>query len=334
MRPLTSFFRHPLFGGALIGLIYGVCGRFMANSDRAFPYFSVMSIAFLVVVPMALGYLTVRRHPHPSWPYRLFAPWLPVALMLLFCFLVAWEGAICIAMALPILLVMSTVGGILGGWWRLRGPVASVAAAMLPLAIAPIEHGWAVETRVLRLETTIPIHAAPAAVWAQVVEVPTIRPRELRPALFTRLGFPRPINATLDRHGVGGRRYARFDRGVLFIETITHWEEERRLKFAIDAQTDSIPLNTLDRHVTIGGPYFDVLTGEYRLEPREGGVVMLHLASELRLTTHFNPYAGLWVDPIMRSIQLDILQVLQARAEGRSLAWSSIKGLAAGASQF
>src|SRR5262249_22762728 len=149
---------------------------------------------------------------------------------------------------------------------------------------------------------------------AQVVEVPTIRRDELRPALFTRLGFPRPINATLDRHGVGGRRYARFDRGVLFIETITDWDEQRRLRFTIDPQTDSIPPSTLDRHVTIGGPYFDVLTGTYTLEPRPEGGVLLHLASELRVSTHFNPYAEPWVDAIMRSIQRDILEVLKARA--------------------
>jgi hypothetical protein len=148
-----------------------------------------------------------------------------------------------------------------------------------------------------------------------VVEVPTIRPEEMRPALFLRLGFPRPLNATLERHEVGGRRYARFERGVLFIETITDWIPEQRLKFTIEPQTDSIPPTTLDRHVTIGGPYFDVLTGEYTIEPLPDGAVVLHLASELRVTTRFNFYAGPWVDAIMRSIQVHILEVLRARAE-------------------
>jgi hypothetical protein len=190
-------------------------------------------------------------------------------------------------------------------------------AVLLPFVLAPVERRLPVATQVHRLETAIPIHASPAAVWAQVVEVPTIRPEEQRPALYTRLGFPRPLNATLTYHGVGGRRYARFERGVLFIETITDWEVARRLRFSIEAQTDSIPPTTLDRHVTIGGPYFDVLSGEYTIEPRGDGTVLLHLASELRVSTHFNLYAQPWVDAIMRSIQVEILQVVRARSEGR-----------------
>ena len=307
--------RNRLIGGASFGLLYGISARLVAGHRDWMPFFSVMSIAFLWAVPMALGFLTVRQHPRPSWPYRLFAPWLPTAAMLAFCWVVGWEGAICIAMALPILLVMSTLGGILGGWSLLRGRNVTIATALLPLVIAPLEQGIPARDQVHRLETTISVHASPAAVWAQVVEVPTIRAEETRPALFNRLGIPRPLNATLDHHRVGGRRYARFERGVLFIETITHWDVERRLRFTIAAQTDSIPPATLDRHVTIGGPYFDVLTGEYTLEPRPDGTVLLHLASELRISTRFNLYAQPWVDAIMRSIQVNILEVVRARAE-------------------
>jgi len=84
------------------------------------------------------------------------------------------------------------------------------------------------------------------------------------------------------------------------------------------ADVDDRGPETLDPHVTIGGPYFDVVSGEYTIEPREDGVV-LHLASELRVTTHFNFYARPWVDSIMRSIQENILVVIRERAERRAL---------------
>jgi hypothetical protein len=311
-----SPYRHPLFLGASIGLFYGILARALANSTPAIPFFAVMTVAFLVFIPLALGFLTVRQHPLPSWLYRVFAPWLPISAMLFFCWAVGWEGSICVVMAFPILLVFSSIGGILGGWRMLRRRGVTVATALLPLAIGPFENGLPSRAQIHRLETTIPIHASPAAVWSQVVEVPTIRAEETRPALFTTLGFPRPLDATLSHRGVGGVRYARFEHGVLFIETITHWTDERRLRFTIDPQTDSIPPTTLDRHVTIGGPYFDVLSGEYTLEPRPDGTVLLHLASELSVTTHFNVYARPWVDGIMRSIQRNILDVVKARAEG------------------
>jgi hypothetical protein len=150
------------------------------------------------------------------------------------------------------------------------------------------------------------------------VEVPLIRPEEQHPALFTRLGFPRPLSATISRPGVGAIRHARFEGGVLFLETVTDWVPERLLRFTIAAQTDSIPPSTLDRHVTIGGPYFDVLSGRYNIQRDSSGGVTLHLTSELRVSTHFNFYAAIWADAIMQSIQLNILEVIRARAERRS----------------
>ncbi len=44
--------------------------------------------------------------------------------------------------------------------------------------------------------------------------------------------------------------------------------------------------------------------------------LLLHLTSRERLSTHFNGYAGLWTDAVMRAIQEQILQVIQKRCEG------------------
>ncbi|HEX6770882.1 MAG TPA: hypothetical protein VF126_02565 [Acidobacteriaceae bacterium] len=72
---------------------------------------------------------------------------------------------------------------------------------------------------------------------------------------------------------------------------------------------------TLDEHVKVGGRYFDVLEGEYQLEPLADGETVLHLSSRERVSTHFNAYPGFWTDPVMRSIQSSILQVIKQRAE-------------------
>jgi hypothetical protein len=93
------------------------------------------------------------------------------------------------------------------------------------------------------------------------------------------------------------------------------WEPGRRIAFTIKADTDHIPPNTLDEHVTIGGRYFDVLDGEYTLERLSNGDVMLRLTSHQRLSTDFNGYAGLWTDAVMQNLQTSILQVIQHRCE-------------------
>ena len=123
------------------------------------------------------------------------------------------------------------------------------------------------------------------------------------------------MSATLQREEVGGIRHARFEGGVLFIETVTAFEPERRLAFTLHARTDLIPPTTLDPHVTIGGPFFDTLDGSYVLTALPGGRTHVVLTSHHRLSTRFNLYSGLWSDAIMRSIQSNILEVVADRCE-------------------
>ena len=75
----------------------------------------------------------------------------------------------------------------------------------------------------------------------------------------------------------------------------------------------------MDEHVTIGGPFFDVLDGSYRIEDHGDGKLTLHLESHFRLSTHFNSYAGIWTDLIMHQIQDDILSVVKKRVEAAAL---------------
>jgi hypothetical protein len=310
---LARVIRWPMVIGVAVGTVYGIVARLMQLWPMFGGPYAAMTIAFLFLVPLVIGYLTVYPVVDPSWTFRLLAPWIPISLSVLVAWLVGWEGTICVVMGLPLLLILASIGGLLGA--RAGKRAGAIAAALLPFVLSPLEHLLPIPTSNRRVETEIAIGATPAAVWSQIIEVPTIRPEEVRPALFTRVGFPRPLSATLSQPGVGGVREARFEGGVLFLETITDWETDRLLRFTIRPETDSIPLTTLDQHVVVGGPYFDVLTGTYRIEPVDSGRVLLHLASELRVSTPFNFYSGPWADAIMRSIQRNILEVVRRRAE-------------------
>lgn len=152
-------------------------------------------------------------------------------------------------------------------------------------------------------------------IWRNIERVREIQPSEITPSWTHTIGFPSPVEATLSLEGLGGVRHASFTGGVLFIEDVDEWVPNARLGFSIHAQTDQTPPRTLDEHVHVGGKFFDVLRGEYVIEPLSNGVVRLHLSSKHRLSTDFNWYAQLWTDAVMKDVQTTILEVIRNRCE-------------------
>jgi len=272
-----------------------------------------MTFGFLFVVPLVIGYLTVRPVVESSGVFKFFAPWATCALVILGSVLFGLEGAICVVFASPVMLVLASVGGYVAGAQATKTRADVPVAILLPWVVMGLEGGSRGPTRQVVTTTQIEIAAPASAVWPLVVSVDSIRDSERRPAFFTTIGFPRPIPATLDHPGVGGVRTASFDRGVVFREAVVEWVPERRLRFTIDAR--AVPKTALDPHVTIGGPFFDVLTGTYELQPLSSSRTVLVLRSEHRVSTRFNFYAGWWADRVMASVQRNILVVLKGRAE-------------------
>jgi hypothetical protein len=316
-----------LLYSALSGVLYGllVRGIIQATATPALnnTWLWVMSAAFILAVPFSVGYISVamraRQQPVGFW-FSVGSPWVPVALVMLGCELVGWEGTICIVMITPIALLFGSFGGLVAR--DIVDPSAPKTAtmsillvALLPFLLGAAEHKLPVTEDMRGVESDALIHASPEIVWANIERVRSIEPGELPRSWNRVIGFPRPIEATLSRESVGAVRHATFAGNVLFVETIDEWEPDRRLGFSIHADTKDIPPGTLDDHVTVGGPYFDVLHGEYILGPAGNGVTRLRLISRHRVSTHFNWYAHLWTDAVMRDVQHSILYVIKNRCE-------------------
>ena len=283
----------------------------------------LMSFSFLFFGPFVAGVLTVaqatRKEPWPvsTW---IMAPWIPVLFNILLALAVKWEGIICVIFIVPPALLCASLGGVLAGvlqrhLHRRTSRTTLYCLAVLPLLLAMAETrlNQPLETRTV--DTSTVIHAPLPIVWQNIERVRAIHPSELRSSWANTIGFPRPVEATLSREGVGGVRNASFERGLNFTETITEWQPNQRIVFTIQADTSAIPSTTLDEHVTVGGRFFNVLTGEYDLTPLANGDTLLHLSSQERLSTDFNAYAALWSDAVMRDMQSNILHVVRKRCE-------------------
>ena len=301
--------------GLLSGVTYGLLARLAVSFSEWGSGLLAMTLGFLFVVPIIIGYLTVRPvvGDGASFRFRFFAPWVTCGLVILASVIVGLEGAVCVVFAAPAMLILASLGGLLAGAQPTTSRADVPIAVLLPWVVIGLERGTPGPTKQVVTTTQIEIAAPASTVWPLVVSVDSIRDGERRPALFTAIGFPRPIAATLDHPGVGGVRTATFDRGLVFREAVVEWVPERRLRFTIKAQ--AVPTAALDPHVTIGGPFFDVLTGTYELQPVSPTRTVLVLRSEHRVSTRFNFYAAWWADRVMASVQRNILVVLKERAE-------------------
>jgi hypothetical protein len=304
-----------------IPTLYAVVLRLFFGIDNWNELFSVMSVTFLFLLPTIVGALTVylsSTEKAKSIAYRIFTPWIPVFLFLIITLALAIEGWACWLMILPIFLIAASIGGLLGGYLKIRkrnDRLNISLLVLLPLLIGPIESMIETIPGTYKAYTYIDINAPAEKIWDNVTRVKEIPIDQDKGYLTRLLGFPRPVKAELDFEGVGAYREAVFTNGLVFHETVTEYKDNEKMVFTIKAYPHEIPSTTLDEHVVIGGDYFDVLNGTYELETLPNGLNRLHLYSHFKMNTTFNFYAGWWGKWIMKDIQNNILQVEKKRSE-------------------
>ena len=283
----------------------------------------VVSLAFIFGVPFALGALSValaRWRGIDQWLLpAVVLPTVVLTIGVITCFLTKVEALICIIMAAPVLFVGAILGGLLAHALlpknnketRLYLPLI----LCLPMLLTGVENAFHWPTEIKAIQDSIVIHAPASTVWPLIASVSAIDPRQIPNKWIYRIGFPKPIAATLSREGIGGVRSATFERGVSFFETVTEWSPPHKLAFTIHADPDFIPHTAFDQHIIVGGRFYNVLDGLYEIEPLSSTECRLHLTSHHRLTTRFNQYAAWWSERIMDEIQGSILEVIRTRAE-------------------
>lgn len=306
------------------GLAYGLIARILFASEFLGALLGgAANLTFLCGVPFAMGALIAflgmslsRERNVPFW--AMAAPCSALGIGLVLSILTGFEAIFCVLVAAPLLFFFTILGGLASALvaQRLkRGRTYLTTIVLLPYLLAPVERAIELPRRELTVSNRISIQAKPESVWREIASVPEIREDEQPWSWVHALGFPRPIAAVLKGEGVGALRVATFEREVSFFERVTEWQPGRTLAFEIDADPQFVPANAFDEHVIVGGRFYDVLDGRYRIEDHGGDHVTLHLSSRHRLNTHLGRYASWWSERIMSEIQGNILEVIRRRAE-------------------
>lgn len=189
----------------------------------------------------------------------------------------ALDGLICLLIALPLAMLLGSIGAALG--LCLGSAFRGGLPPALPLILVLMFPGLVAFDRTtkppepLRAVTTSVVVRAPIErVWQTVVAFPKISEP---PTGIFRAGIAYPIEARIDGAGVGAIRHCVFSTGS-FVEPITRWDAPNLLAF--DVLSSPPPMRELSLYEHVEAPHLHGQMvshrGQFRLFERHGQVVL------------------------------------------------------------
>ncbi|MFT3704501.1 MAG: hypothetical protein QM802_19190 [Agriterribacter sp.] len=305
--------------GLILRIVYGFLGDIV----------SIMGIGFLILAPVAIGFLTVFLWPKKYYLTPIaafFVPSITSLVILLITILIEVEGAICWVMIFPFFAVAAGVGGLIARRYRKYVPekaefdfekdeTLKVSFVLfIPLFAGLIEGNRTSNRDDYTISRSIVIETPVSNVWHELTHINDISAKEKKYSLATMLGFPKHLQTTLDSLCVGGKRKAVYEKGLYFDETIASFEKEKSLVLNIKTAPDKIPPTVMDEHVLIGGEHIDILQDKYILEPLSANSCRITLSSHFYINTPINWYAGIWARYMMKDMLQDEIELIKDRS--------------------
>jgi len=233
----------------------------------------------------------------------------------------AFEGLICLVMAVPIVMPMTLAGAVMGKWIAeaTNAAVGHLAALVLVLPLLAGAESLVSVVPEYEIVTVVEVAAPPQTVWRRIVEFPDIPPPE---DWFFRCGIACPLRARIEGTGVGAVRHCEFTTGD-FIEPITAWDEPRRLAFDVVDQPDPMVELSPWRHVHpphLVDRSLQSRRGEFRLVDLGAGRTRLEGRTWYVFDMHPQRYWTLWSDFTIHRIHRRVLDHIKRLAEADAAA--------------
>lgn len=306
--------------GLIVRLLFGFMEDFMG----------IMSITFLVLVPVFIGFLTVILIPKVSnGAVAFFLPWLTSFVILVITIALSIEGAICWIMVFPFFAILAGIGGSVAysikkrnarnkdldkNDWGKPNTLNVSVLFFVPALLGYLEGERTLVPVEYTITKQIVIEAPPTEVWRQLTHINELKASERKGSFSTLMGFPKHLRTVADTFAVGGTRFAVYEKGLYFKEMISEYVPGKRMMLDITTDPDNIPPTVMDEHILIGGKHLDILKDEYNLEQLPDGSSRLSLSSRFRINTPLNWYAGLWATYLMSDILAGELELVKTRA--------------------
>jgi hypothetical protein len=308
------------FRTLLIGLIAGIAYAFVTMMVMTYMHKNV-SISYIFLLPIIMGAIPVlfstKEQLQSYWKYLLM-PWGITLSFFLLCVLTKFDGMICLIIIVAPFLALGTLGAFVFRLITLHTSTKKTPlyfSLLIPFLFLLFETNMQTTDQFYTVQTQITINANKSKVWENIKNVKDIQLAEIQTHFVHIMGVPKPLNGELNEEGIGGIRKIVWEKGIKFQERIKTWDEGNSFNYDIDVDPESIPPQTLDDHVMIGGRYFDVVAGGYVIDsisPTKNKVI---LNCTYRITTNLNFYAKWWADFILNDFNEMILEVIKKRSE-------------------
>ena len=233
----TSNLIGGLLLGVVIGLIFQVGGYLLIRGDNSF-----LGVAMFIAVPITSGFAVAAVVRRPS---RIIACTILCGLMTLTMLLMCgWEGIICCAMALPLLVAGVALGAFIGYYFRGRvidqmsspGKATTLMLLICPLFVAAVDHAERPRQSTEQQETfstEMTVGTSQDHLWALLAEMkPMGGPRPF----LLRIGLPVPTRCELEAPTLGSVRVCYFDQGRI-CQKVSTWQPPRQMGVQITENT-------------------------------------------------------------------------------------------------
>lgn len=231
----------------------------------------------------------------------------------------AFEGIVCLVMAVPIALPLAAFGGVCAyavqrrRWLRTDAPAFLCVLLVFVPGVEWVEHVAATPPPVFVVRSAIEINAPPEQVWRQVVAFSEIPP----PAEWMfRAGVAYPIRAEIAGTGPGAERHCVFSTGA-FVEPIEIWDEPHQLKFSVTSNPPPMEEWTFYKHIEPPHLHGFLVSegGQFLLTPLPNGATRLEGTTWYRHGLWPSGYWRFWSDAIIHQIHMRVLRHIRDEAE-------------------
>ncbi len=282
-------------------------------------------LAAFLMIPAAIGGLISLLYDPAGRRFSLGCfLWPTIGLLVLtaIAYFVFGEGAVCIAMVLPLWIPAAIVGALVSRYNAKRGRrinnsarLNSIAWLSIPLLLITAETVAPPHWEIHHVTREAIIDAEREKVWPLLLNVPDIAGVE-GTANFSQdvLGIPRPTDAELIVRSGKLVRVAHWEENVRFEEEISILKPGEALGWQFSFPDDSVQQHT-DHHISPDGPLLKIETGRYDLVQLSNGKTLVRLTTQYRMRTRLGGYLVWWGERLLGDVQGNVLAIIKKRAE-------------------